>query len=289
MSKAKIFVIYHTQGQVVKSDVYQPICVGNNKKNFDPKVFLRDDTGENIAKLNATYNELTAIYWVYKHLKEFDDIEYVGFSHYRRLFCFYLNDKKSYVKRKVNTDMIVTNELELESIFKEYDLVAPCPMRYRSVKHHYDQTHNKHDINTLLDVIKEKHEKYYDAALDYFMNDGEFLYNMFIFKKEDFIEYCEFIFPLVKEFLDRSPNRYRLFVSERITGVFITHLLNKGFKPLYLPVLQVRRKNLKEGRLLTRNNFKNDKEGSFLFKIKPLALVFMPRHIEQAYRRKISK
>ena len=72
-SKTKIFVIYHLNETPIVSDVYQPICVGPNKDAF-PSSFLRDDKGDNIADKNSYYNEMTAVYWVYKHIDEFKDI-----------------------------------------------------------------------------------------------------------------------------------------------------------------------------------------------------------------------
>ena len=175
MSNAKIFVIYHVPGTLVKSEVYAPIAVGNNVNRFDKNAFLRDNVGENISSLNKTYNELTAIYWVFKHLNEFKDIQYIGFSHYRRLFCFYRNDKKSYVKREVDFARVDTNEKELDEIFKHYDFVAPCPMRYKSVKKHYDRSHNKVDVDVLIDTIKNGFPDYYDDAVSYFKGCEEYL------------------------------------------------------------------------------------------------------------------
>ena len=99
-NKTKIFVIYHRPETTIYSDVYQPICVGDNKDDFD-KFYLRDDVGDNIAEKNYIFNELTAIYWVYKHIDEFKDYDHFGFCHYRRFFAFTKQLKN--VKRKRHT------------------------------------------------------------------------------------------------------------------------------------------------------------------------------------------
>ena len=82
---AIIFVVCHDPSQTYErfSPPYVPICVGDKKNEF-PSWFLRDDSGENIADKNAVFNEMTAIYWVYKHLEEVGNPDIIGFVHYRR-------------------------------------------------------------------------------------------------------------------------------------------------------------------------------------------------------------
>lgn len=57
-----------------------------------------------------------------------------------------------------------------------------------------------------------------------------------------FFEYCEFVFGVIdiflarRDFSKRTPWLRRLFISERLTGIFITHLQSKGYKVLDVPV-----------------------------------------------------
>ena len=87
----KILVTYHKNAPIVKSDLFEPIRIGAtiSSENEDwAKDMPSDDTGDNISALNPTYNELTAIYWAWKHYTELGDPDHIGIAHYRRFFIF---------------------------------------------------------------------------------------------------------------------------------------------------------------------------------------------------------
>ena len=288
-NNTKIFVIYHRPETTIYSDVYQPICVGEDKDDFDNKFYLRDDVGDNIAEKNYIFNELTAIYWVYKHVDEFKEFDHFGFCHYRRFFAFN-GQETAYVNKFINHELIEADKKWLADQFKEYDFIAPLPSHYKSVRKHYEVSHNRKDVNILLNIIQNKFPKYYDDAVQYFDSKDEFLYNMFVFSKEDFLEYAEMLFAMIDEFyLEKKEKVVRLYLSERITGIFITHLLNQGKKGLYVPVMHVRRKLVWPAFKQVVSNFKKGKKSgnrSLFMKMKPLILCFMPRHVEQFFRRR---
>lgn len=277
-SSTKLFVIYHTPFDDISSDIYAPICVGNKKDSF-PSNYLRDDVGDNIANKNYFYNEMTAIYWVYKHINEFADVDYFGFVHYRRLFVFSSIKQRALVKKNIDCSLIFTNNNLLEDIYKEYDLVTPYPNHYKSVREHYEKSHNKNDLPALLNIIKEKEPKYYDAAVNYLNGKDEYSYNMFIFKKEDFVEYGRFVFNVLDAFASVVGDENRLYVSERLTGIYISYLLNNGKKNLCLPIFHIRRKSLK-------NTSINKKDHGLFYKFKNIILFLMPRWFEQYLRNK---
>ena len=286
-SKTKIFVIYHLNETPIVSDVYQPICVGPNKDAF-PSSFLRDDKGDNIADKNSYYNEMTAVYWVYKHIDEFKDIDYIGFSHYRRLFCFSHLNKSVYVKKNLNNEYIEIDNERLDRIFKDYDLITPYPNHYKSVRRHYEKSHNKIDIDIITHLIKQHKPEYYKTANDYFLNEYEYSYNMFIFKKDDFIKYGDFVFTILEAFEKEKENIDRLYISERLTGIFISYLIEKGEIPLKLPILHIRKKSFKKSAKEVGDNFKKGTDRGFLYKSKSLLLYLMPRCFEQYLRRRKS-
>lgn len=275
MNKGKIFVIYHSLKDAIKSAVYCPIAVGPNKDNFDSD-FLRDDIGENIAEKNSRYNELTAIYWVFKHIDEFKDYEYIGFCHYRRFFCFNGLDQTAYVKKNIDQSLIDVDNDKLNKFFRDYVFICPRGNYYRSIRRHYEKVHDKekHDIDRLLGIIEKSEPGYKKAAIEYLEGQKEYSYNMFVFKKETFVEYARFLFNVVDQFAGNY-NGNRLYISERITGIFIQSLIMKGQTPLYLPILHVREKG----------HLKKNNEKGFM-KIKPGLLEIMPRWCEQWLRRR---
>ena len=285
-NKSKIFVIYHKAENPIFSDVYQPLLVGSNKHSNN--IFLYDDVGENISLKNKVYNEMTGIYWVFSHLNEFADVEYIGFSHYRRLFCFNGN-KMAYVRKNTNNNLVEVNGKVINDIFTKYGFIAPRPNHYKSVKKHYEKSHNKEDVELLIKCIEQISPKYIKDAIEYLNGNNEYLYNMFVFKKESFIEYGNFIFPILDKFVSLKPNIDRLYVSERLTGVFIYHLIKQGFTPYFLPILHVRSKSIRAAFKQIKESKDANKKSSLFFKFKPLLLCLLPRWFEQILRRKKAK
>ena len=279
-----IFVISHQPGKALDNEVLKSIAVGNKKDQFSTE-FFRDDVGENIADKNSFYNEMTAIYWVYKHVNEFKNVDHFGFAHYRRLFCF--NGKKAaYVKKDVQEELVSVSESKMKEIFDEYDFIVPRPSHYKSVQEHFEKSHNKEDLSKLIDVVDKVTPEYFDTAVEYLNQRNEYLYNMFVFSKEDFVKYGDFIFKVLDEFTKDFDKSKRLYVSERLTGIFVYSLIKAGKKPLYLPILHIRSKSLKVARKQVKQNFKEKADRGFVYKIKPLILCLLPRHLEQWYRRR---
>ena len=68
--KVKIFISYHDEHPLIKSEILTPIQTGCSSavKLFDG--MLCDNTGDNISAANDRYCELSAQYWVGTHLAE---------------------------------------------------------------------------------------------------------------------------------------------------------------------------------------------------------------------------
>ena len=62
-----IYIVSHKRLMPPRLRGYRPIQVGPGE---DYPGFIRDNTGDNIADKNASYCELTAMYWMWKNVDE---------------------------------------------------------------------------------------------------------------------------------------------------------------------------------------------------------------------------
>ena len=139
------------------------------------------DYNELGLKCNDEFHcELAAYLWIVKHYKI---KKYIGFCHYRRYFSF--------------MDSIP----DMDSIFETCDAVLPAPTKCRvSVKENYGICHNKEDLDIIEEIVKEWFPAYYGAVNTAFnKNNMLFTNNMFIMKREDFLEFMT----LYKNVIDR--------------------------------------------------------------------------------------
>lgn len=69
MDYCRIYVVAHKKFDMPKNQLYVPIQVGDGEDLFAFNG-VRDNAGDNIAEKNANYCELTAIYWIWKNIKD---------------------------------------------------------------------------------------------------------------------------------------------------------------------------------------------------------------------------
>ncbi len=209
---AKILVACHKADSAIRNDdVYMPIQVG---KALHPELDLgiqRDDTGENISSKNASYCELTALYWAWKNLK---DVDIIGLAHYRRYFD------------------LDTSPENLNKILKRHDVIA---LKRKSIPEppiaNLTGFLCQEDVTIAIDTLLELHPDYRKATTDYLFNNHLISQcNMFIMKWEDFCHYCDFLFSFLEQCEKRmKPHSYtRLkrnlgYIAESFQGLYILH------------------------------------------------------------------
>ncbi|MBQ1194350.1 MAG: DUF4422 domain-containing protein [Lachnospiraceae bacterium] len=212
----RIYVMTHKEYTKPKDDLYVSLHVGKALGNDFG--YLGDDTGENISEQNASYCELTGMYWLWKNVT----CDNIGICHYRRYFI-------------VKNDFI-TKEY-IEETLLNYDIIVPnseCT-KYKNVAEHYEKLHNKKDMLLCRDIIAEKYPDYI-GAFDLCMNCNFFsLGNMVVTKKSIFNKYCEWLFDILFEVerridvtgYDTFQARVMGYLSERLFRVW---LLNNSYK-----------------------------------------------------------
>lgn len=218
----KVYVVSHKdfdQPHGINKDVYVPMFVGKHVgKEGDLSDSLFED---NIADLNPWINECTAMYWIWKH----SDAQYVGINHYRRFFlhssCCY-----PYAGNVVSPG-------EIMRIFQEgYDIITARPgtrWQENGVLNMIEETVDPKAFELGYRAIEKAMEKYHPEDLLLWQQSLQginmFPCNMFITSKEQFNQYCEWLFPVLLESLKNVDLSEFDSYSSRVIGFFAERML----------------------------------------------------------------
>ena len=229
----------------------------NEDSEFLDSLPFGDDTGDNISLKNPEWNEMTVIYWVFRNYEKLGNPEYIGFEQYRRHFIF--GEWRKVTERALCFPFDEVNEAyekvlrqdreNVERYLSKYDLIYPkyhmsCSV-YEQYRRESPNGHHIEDLDLVVRIISELFPSYKAYAGKYLGGRMNCFCNMFVMKKELFFEFCNFIFPVLFEFekrrnnADRSFAEKRLFVSERLTGIFICRLVSEHYRCCPVPVALV--------------------------------------------------
>ena len=211
--KIEILVAAHKKFPMPEVEGYLPVLVGA-KKNYKPDIpYQRDDEGENISEKNPNYNELTAIYWAWKNLK---DVDAVGLVHYRRLFF----EKKPY-----NLNNVISVE-KVHQLLQKYDVLLPKKRNYyiETNYSHYIHAHYKEPLDKTREIIKNSYPAYLKEFDRVMKNRKAHMFNMFIMRKEAFDSYCNFMFDVLGK-LENTIDISNYSVQEARVFGYISELL----------------------------------------------------------------
>lgn len=250
--KVSIYVCYHDDFYMVKDGVFKPIQVGSSfsKTNLD---MLKDNISDNISEKNDKYCEMTALYWAWKNDV---DADWIGLMHYRRFFDF--SSKKNKLDRFgcVPVSKMTSDSLEEFGINEKevYKLLSKNPnvdgflpkkwstknVGFKNIKEHYIKSkyHFDKDISLLRKVISDIFPNYVNAFDDVMLNDEGYFTNMFLFKKNVFNKYCNWVFLILEEFEKKSDitnyskqsKRVYGYLGERLINVFLSAEENRDLK-----------------------------------------------------------
>ena len=165
-----------------------------------------DNEGDSISDRNPQFCELTALYWIWKHVQS----DIIGLEHWRRRFIL----RDNWLDKMINNDI---------------DVILPVPLCVMpSLKDNYKNRHVPEVWDKGMEVLKELHPEDYENASLFFRENN--LYspcNMIVAKRDVFSEYCEWLFPMLLRINDevgvlddKYQNRYPGFLAERYLNYF---------------------------------------------------------------------
>lgn len=284
----KILIACHKPAPVIQNEVFTPIKVGRCGEGF-PDTMLSDGTGDNISDKNPLYNELTAVYWAWKNYDKLGSPDYLGLHHYRRHFIFREGSIPYYEIKEINGDFykkLNFSEENLEGLLKSGDFIAPMPAKRQSVRKNFMRAHDPKVLELAENIISRKYPEYVPALNKYLDSKEAYFYNMFIFDKDTFFRYSEWLFDILFEIENLADFPIeRMFISERLTGVFFTKLMEEGKKPVLLPTLFVagKKDSFAEALRKTGKNLKA-KQSGLLYSLKPIIVYFIPDFVMRLKR-----
>ena len=266
MPKIKLLISYYKPSYLLNNNILQPINSGRkvsssiNKDggflsideiDFLKKSMIGDDLGKNISHKNHLYNELCVQYWARYNLEKIDNPDYIGFMHHRRHFIFkdvpdvkkvnelyhfdqiddsYINtiglDEENIQRVVKGNDILVFKPIQLSETVA--DQIKPCAS---------SNLYDKKEIYLPLfkktkKIIRDKFPDFIIDYENYFSGHKHYFCNMFIMRKEIFLNYTDWLFSILEE-LEKEPcipqlsvykSRTIGHVGERLLGVYMTHI-----------------------------------------------------------------
>lgn len=210
--KIEIYVTYHKDAPLYKTDILVPIQGGRELHSSQGKILetimIGDNTGDNISELNDRYSELTVLYWIWKNSKA----DYVGLMHYRR-FLNLAHDDHNFT----NHDKFLYYGFTYQNITKlmqDADIIVARPEALnvgKNLYEHYAKHHFKQDIDAIILYAKKKDMKTGQALDFYFHHADEYNpRNIFIAKKEVIDAYCAWLFDILAKTDDKLKTNHLL-------------------------------------------------------------------------------
>jgi capsular biosynthesis protein len=231
--KVTIIIATHKKYQMPDDKMYMPVHVGAEGKTDEKGNplylgYVKDNTGENISKKNASFCELTGLYWAWKNL----DSEYIGLAHYRRHF--------SLSKKTKNPFDNILSYRELYPLTKKYKVFVPKKRKYyiETLYSHYAHTHYAEHLDVTKRIISEKYPEYLASCEKIYKQRSGFMFNMMIMEKKLFNDYCGWLFDILFELEKRIGStsselsffqgRFYGRVSEIIFNVWLDYKISTG-------------------------------------------------------------
>lgn len=220
LTEKEPFSKYNYKIQAGAALTNERVCEYNDYDNFP----------ESISSRNSRYSELTAMFWIYKHI----DSDFLGISHYRR--------------------RIGISDNELERVLSEgVDIISTIPsIPYEnySIAEMYSMVHYACDWTLFLEIFANIHPEDYELLINLSQKKSFHACNMNIYKAQIYEEYSKWLFPVLEQFYNKSPEKTDIyskrdvgFIAEFLTSVFVEKISQNGGKVIEKPIIQLKSEN----------------------------------------------
>ena len=226
-----ILVATHKKYEMPEDPLYLPIQAGAAIHPSLP--YMGDNTGENISEKNASFCELTCLYWAWKNL----DADFIGLCHYRRYFAGRFARKK--------WDRILTRN-KTQEILARLPVILPKKRDYliETGYSQYVHAHHEADLTETRQILADHYPEYVSAFDTTLKRTKGHRFNMFVMQRDLLDFYCTWLFDVLFELekrLDTSSysdydKRVFGFVAERLLDVWIetNHVSYEELPVLYM-------------------------------------------------------
>ncbi len=249
----KIFVSHRIDldSATIDNPLYIPVRCGAVYDERCNIPILGDNTGDHISEKRESFCEYTVQYWAWKNCKA----DYYGLCHYRRYLSFSdvmypeWNEQRFAaepdISRKTAQKYGLLNSRAMIQEIKKYDVISSITYETSNVNvtpvaytvrdlflRHPGLLTSNADINTMVEIVKEKFPQYYKPLKDELNSPYHRGFNCFIMKRELFNQMCEFEFGVLFELEDRfklkiwsdTSKREIGYLGEILYGAFIRWL-----------------------------------------------------------------
>ena len=256
----QVIVATHKKYQMPADPMYLPLHVGAEGKDLELG-YTKDNTGDHISALNASFCELTGMYWAWKNL----EADYVGLVHYRRHFSTAHRIPRTEDKK---FGVLLTGT-QASSLLSQHDIILPARRKYyiETLYDHYKHTMYIEPLDEAGKIIAEHCPDYLPEFEKLHQRTSAHMFNMFIMKREHFDHYCAWLFDILFELHKRiDPAQYDSFharylgrISELLLDVWIN---TNGLSYTEIPLIDMQNINwLKKGTSFLAAKFTGKKYG----------------------------
>lgn len=183
------------------NSLYTPLQVGSSRTNTDITA-IKDNTGDNISRLNNFYSETTGTYWMWKNATQF--LDYIGQCQYRRR-------------------IVLPEDADFRNILGENKIIVNRPLVFgETLKHQMERVHPQIDTKILSEIIHQKFPEYEHSYIKNFVNGNILFYSTsYVMPVEKFNEYCRFLFGVLGYYVEyfgfNNTDVLRRYVEKKIS------------------------------------------------------------------------